>query len=548
MKKFLLSLAAVAMSVSFASAAVTTLDLNKVQADNIDGTYVAQAGNTGEHYELGALAIDGYVFSLSKTDQGAAVPCYYPGTTSTLRLYKTTVMTVTAPQGVKMGTITFDCKSVKGVDAGNKITASNGVVTVNGTKIVWNGTEAINSVTLTVPSAKGADGNNPNIQIKSIEIDTDVTSAPTQPEGPATFEWSKAGMPETGATYVMVADGKMGAVIGKDLTYGRLNLTDVTIANDAFETSSTNGIIFTNTDKGWTMKDSYDRYLAMDDSHFTSFQLYTELNDGCYWTITEEADGVKIVNALNTDCFVCVSQGNEGTWYTNISVAKSPSPFLLPVLYKQGKQIGGGTGPATPTFTELTFVKNAEGLAEGLVVFVIDGQMGTPINKDYNYGRLTLADVTIANDKITCSSENAIDVTKSDKGYILKDAYGRYLAMDATHTTSFQLYTELQDGCYWTQTVEADGVKLTNTLVEGSVVCQSMGTESWYTNIAPAVSPAEFKLPVVYVDDKAAVAAVDADLNAPVEYFDLQGRRIANPEKGLFIKKQGAKATKVIIR
>ena len=37
------------------------------------------------------------------------------------------------------------------------------------------------------------------------------------------------------------------------------------------------------------------------------------------------------------------------------------------------------------------------------------------------------------------------------------------------------------------------------------------------------------------------------DVNAPVKYYNLQGVEIANPENGLFIKKQGAKATKVVL-
>ena len=37
------------------------------------------------------------------------------------------------------------------------------------------------------------------------------------------------------------------------------------------------------------------------------------------------------------------------------------------------------------------------------------------------------------------------------------------------------------------------------------------------------------------------------DENAPVEYYNLQGVKVANPENGIFIKKQGAKATKVVL-
>ncbi|MDE6528415.1 MAG: hypothetical protein K2L78_05160 [Muribaculaceae bacterium] len=41
----------------------------------------------------------------------------------------------------------------------------------------------------------------------------------------------------------------------------------------------------------------------------------------------------------------------------------------------------------------------------------------------------------------------------------------------------------------------------------------------------------------------------DADANAPVEYYNLQGVRVANPEAGqLVIKRQGSTVTKVIVR
>ncbi|MDE6333676.1 MAG: hypothetical protein K2L77_03410, partial [Muribaculaceae bacterium] len=36
--------------------------------------------------------------------------------------------------------------------------------------------------------------------------------------------------------------------------------------------------------------------------------------------------------------------------------------------------------------------------------------------------------------------------------------------------------------------------------------------------------------------------------NAPVEYFNLQGVRVANPENGLYIRRQGNKAEKVLVK
>lgn len=42
--------------------------------------------------------------------------------------------------------------------------------------------------------------------------------------------------------------------------------------------------------------------------------------------------------------------------------------------------------------------------------------------------------------------------------------------------------------------------------------------------------------------------AADADVNAPVEFYNMQGVRVLNPENGLYIRVQGSKATKVLVK
>ena len=49
------------------------------------------------------------------------------------------------------------------------------------------------------------------------------------------------------------------------------------------------------------------------------------------------------------------------------------------------------------------------------------------------------------------------------------------------------------------------------------------------------------------IDDPTAIDEVEFDENAPVEYYNLQGVKVENPEKGVFIKKQGKKAIKVVL-
>ena len=53
-----------------------------------------------------------------------------------------------------------------------------------------------------------------------------------------------------------------------------------------------------------------------------------------------------------------------------------------------------------------------------------------------------------------------------------------------------------------------------------------------------------------YVEDQdptTAVEEVEAEVNAPVEYYNLQGVKVANPKNGIFIKKQGCRTSKVIM-
>jgi hypothetical protein len=44
------------------------------------------------------------------------------------------------------------------------------------------------------------------------------------------------------------------------------------------------------------------------------------------------------------------------------------------------------------------------------------------------------------------------------------------------------------------------------------------------------------------------IEGVEADANAPVEYFNLQGIRIANPSRGIYVKRQGSAVTKVLVK
>ena len=60
-------------------------------------------------------------------------------------------------------------------------------------------------------------------------------------------------------------------------------------------------------------------------------------------------------------------------------------------------------------------------------------------------------------------------------------------------------------------------------------------------------TPARKALTVTSGTATVAIEKVEADENAPVEFYNLQGVKVACPENGIYIRKQGNKVTKVIL-
>ncbi|MDE6033533.1 MAG: hypothetical protein K2G15_06175 [Muribaculaceae bacterium] len=52
---------------------------------------------------------------------------------------------------------------------------------------------------------------------------------------------------------------------------------------------------------------------------------------------------------------------------------------------------------------------------------------------------------------------------------------------------------------------------------------------------------------IIRFDEDSAIEDIEADGYSPVEFYDLQGRKISKPEKGVFIKRQGNKTEKIAL-
>lgn len=96
------------------------------------------------------------------------------------------------------------------------------------------------------------------------------------------------------------------------------------------------------------------------------------------------------------------------------------------------------------------------------------------------------------------------------------------------------------------ETVEHEGK--TYTLAADNKVTVNKSGTLYYFAMDPAT---EVKSPVnsIAFDVTTGIADIDVDSeNAPVEYFNMQGIRVANPQNGLYIRRQGNKVEKVYVK
>ncbi len=95
-----------------------------------------------------------------------------------------------------------------------------------------------------------------------------------------------------------------------------------------------------------------------------------------------------------------------------------------------------------------------------------------------------------------------------------------------------------------------DGNLVTTSVLSASDYIDSVtGESSCVINITATNAGGETitKQFTIVITTSSAIDNVEMEDNAPVEYYNLQGVKVENPEKGIFIKRQGAKATKIVL-
>lgn len=534
MKKFLLAAIALFSCVSMASAAETTFDFK-------NETYglTRLSGTTSEYITAGTTVTNGDVTITILNDK--SVRLWSNG----LRVYKNSQIEIAANNGnvTKIEMVNTNEPKLElgeGQPGVLNITNSNASWTGNAPKVVFvspkdqtSGNFAI--ITLTVTTGEGGSSEETvntlytGLSESATEIDWTFDNI-TIPEA-ASYIWSWKSY--SGAYYLNGSCYISGAVYPSE-AYAISPVIDLTKATKDIK------VVF---------------------DHAAKFQ--TTLKELCGFCVREE--GATAWTALTIPAWP-----EAGSWDFVTSGEIDLTAYAgkkIQLAFKYGSSEAGadtweiknvvitGVGESVTTPVEPVDPEPQPGLvkyeiAKSIVsgekyIMVVNGQYGAPINETLAYGRLTLTNGTEEAGIYSAPAEAAITITEvAGKGYTLVDCYNRYLGMDDSHFTSFQLYTEVNDGCYWTAN---DALTFTNALNTNCIICQS-GT---YANIAPAVVAEEGQTaPTLYMQTKGTgIADIEIEENnAPVEFFNLQGVRVENPANGLFIRRQGNKVTKVIVK
>lgn len=323
---------------AFASFAMqaTEVTLSMADATVVNGTLVPEKGNTKEHYQpIETFTVGDYTFECNKLDEKNTDPAlYHLNATPTLRLYAGSVITISAPESMNIGSVTFVAASVKGLDDTNLPTCNvGGSFGFEDKSLLWNrpSTEdIINKIVITLPTTKGADGNNPNFQISKIVISDAAVEIP-EPEAPVLF--NKVTEIESGKSYAIVAETIMAGTIAKD--YGYLSGSNAVFTDDAVETLAVNRFTFTAVDGGYTIQDNDSRYLFMT-GEFNSFNFAAEMPaEGAVWSVSFDGEGhATITNELKNKTILYSTQYKSFGSY-----AEAEESHVLPMLY--GETSGG---------------------------------------------------------------------------------------------------------------------------------------------------------------------------------------------------------------
>lgn len=205
-----------------------------------------------------------------------------------------------------------------------------------------------------------------------------------------------------------------------------------------------------------------------------------------------------------------------------------------------------GSASYTLNVYEGMYVEKATAVASGNK-YVICAGADAAKNLTSNYGYLYTQPTIVVDGKTVASKTCAFTFTTDGEGYNIQDEAGYYYYMTGTYNSFNRAIEKPAEGAVWNVTINEDGTAtIVNALMNKTLAYYAEKVSfGAYETVAEGYS-----LPTLYgdINNPTGITDVEADENAPVEYYNLQGVRVANPESGLYIRRQGSKAVKVLVK
>lgn len=573
MKKLLLSIGCMVGLVSAASAAEYVIS-------TVDMTGFTKTTYTYDGKEKGQIAgvwtaEDGTAFNVVMKQQASnTAPDGILGQSSQCRWYKDFEMTITAPESAGVMTqIVFTVADSK--HAAFAVEGDKGTVTDNTSDITWTYAEGMNPFVATANSAQ--------IRFNKVVIttgegggETPVDPTPGPGEDPDPVD------PTPGdATVVSFNVNDATDIVG---TYTPEVPAEGTSYGSAakyqpLESLKLGDYVFTFTDGGNNNAPAYYDVMSTSTSTQKTIRVYGSATTPNTMTIT--APEGKSFSAIK---FAGSNGKANGTVTASVGTAVMPSASELTwgadeavttVTFTFGQTFRinsleitegeGGSTPDDPTpgpgDEDNTVILSTDFDANDGFTFE-DGTLPEGLtyvwtrDKNYNYMKAScfksgnhavegaflvspVLDLTNRNE-ITLTFNQALGYCSAEQAAEMLSLWVREENMDWSVELPIQAWPAAVEGKNFTA-FESAGVYDLDQFKNKKI---QLG---WKYTSTTEVGPT-WEIDAVKVTGKIdnAISDIEADVNAPVEYFNLQGVRVANPENGLYIMRQGNKVTKVI--
>ena len=329
--------------------------------------------------------------------------------------------------------------------------------------------------------------------------------------------------------YIKLASGANDATIGGAYTNGALMIRNLEIygienAEDS-EFPEANVLYTSWVDYSQTAPEVVDLYLIGDDVDGESWVLESNkmtYENGVYtWTGEYLGSAFKI---------------NNGTWSAEYNIG-APGDDLLTL----GEPFTVTAGEAT---ANIQLANNLIGVENPTVVYDPDAMTvtvtGTGVEQDLtdvvlylrgDWNEWGTTDVMVQDSEIpTLYTITVPNVAEGKAVFKIADADWKDFNYGGT---TMEVYSN-NPGVQKLQNKGGNNINITNW--KGGPMAVSFNIETLELTVEGADQP---------VDSTVGINGINTD-NAQIEYYNLQGVKVANPEKGIFIMKQGNKTVKVV--